>query len=49
MYKQEHYEKVATIYRECDGSTAKMQNRFPSVSYRTIQRWVAKAKTLNLI
>lgn len=36
--------KVARFYTKHKGDTAKVQNHFPSVSRRSIQRWVRRAK-----
>jgi transposase len=36
--------KTASLHKRYKGDTARIQNHFPDVSRRTIQRWVKKAR-----
>jgi transposase len=48
-YDEKHFEKVAKMYRKCKGSTSLMQNHYPSVSVRTVQRWVKTCREMGLL
>lgn len=48
-YSEDHYEKVAYWWRKTGGVTALIQDHYPHVSIRTVQRWVKRARELGLL